>query len=111
VKVGRALEQLLPYFKALSDQQRVNIVRLLLEREHCVCELVEKLGLSQSTVSHHIKILKEIGLLNDRRRGTWNYYSINKNGFQRYASILDEKLFQPVSKSVFKECPSFNKGC
>ena len=49
---GRALEQLLLYFKALCDQQRVNIVSLLLEREHCVCELVEKLDLSQSTVSH-----------------------------------------------------------
>ena len=103
------MEQLLPYFKALCDQQRVNIVSLLLEREHCVCELVEKLGLSQSTVSRHVKILKETGLLNDRRRGTWNYYSLNKNSFKRYASILDEKLFQPVSKSVFKECPSIRE--
>ncbi len=105
------MEQLLPYFKALCDEKRIKIVSLLLEREHCVCELIEKLNLSQSTVSHHIKIVKQAGLLNERRCGTWNYYSINQSGFAQYASELEEKLFNPVSKAVYKECPSIKKGC
>ncbi len=106
-----ALKELLPYFKALCEENRINIIRLLLEREHCVCELIDKLNLSQSTVSHHVKILKQAGLLNERRRGTWNYYSLNQNGFRQYAVILEEKLFQPVSKALFKECPSANTRC
>ena len=96
-------------FKILGDENRVKIIGLLLEREHCVCELIEKLILSQSTVSHHLKIMKSAGLLNDRSRGTWNYYSLNKEGFARFAALLDEKLFLPVSLSTFKECPSFCK--
>ncbi len=105
------MKDLLPYFKALCEENRISIICLLLEREHCVCELIEKLNLSQSTVSHHIKILKQAGLLNERRCGTWNYYSINQSGFKQYAVILEEKLFQPVSKAVFKECPSANTRC
>lgn len=104
------MEDLLPYFKAFCAKQRIKIVHLLLEREHCVCELIEKLNLSQSTISHHIKILKQAGLLNERRRGTWNYYSLDKNGFARYASILEEKLFTPVSKAIFKECPNISNS-
>jgi ArsR family transcriptional regulator len=105
------LKELLPYFKALCEENRINIIRLLLEREHCVCELMEKLNLSQSTVSHHVKILKQAGLLNERSRGKWNYYSLHKSGFKQYASLLEEKLFQPVAKSVFKECPAAKTQC
>lgn len=103
------MEQLLPYFKALGEENRIKIIHLLLEREHCVCELIKKLNLSQSTVSHHVKILKEAGLLNDRRRGTWNYYSLNQSGFQQYASALEKKLFQPVAQAIFIECPRDHK--
>ena len=105
------MQELLPYFKALCEVNRIIIIKLLLEREHCVCELIDELQLSQSTVSHHIKILKQAGLLNERRRGTWSYYSINKSGFKEYASVLEEKLFHPVSKAVFKECPKANTQC
>ena len=105
------MKELLPYFKALCEENRINIVCLLLEREHCVCELIDKLDLSQSTVSHHLKILKQAGLLNERRRGTWNYYSLNKSGFKQYARALEEKLFQPVSKAVFQECPAAKERC
>lgn len=105
------MEQLLPYFKAFCEEKRIKIVNLLLDREHCVCELMELLNLSQSTISHHIKILKQAGLLNERRHGTWNYYSLNQSGFKQYALILEEKLFHPVSKAIFKECPALNKRC
>jgi len=105
------LKELLPFFKALGEENRIAIICLLLEREHCVNELMEKLNLSQSTVSHHLKILKQAGLLNERSRGNWNCYSLNKSGFKQYATVLEKKLFQPVAKSVFKECPAAKTRC
>jgi ArsR family transcriptional regulator, arsenate/arsenite/antimonite-responsive transcriptional repressor len=64
-------------FKALADPTRVAIVNLLAgARELCVCVLVEQLGLSQPTISHHLRILREAGLVNVERRGTWAYYSL-----------------------------------
>jgi ArsR family transcriptional regulator len=72
---------------------------------------MEQLNLSQSTVSHHVKILKRAGMLDERRSGTWNYYSLNKSGFAQVQSLFEDRLFMPVSKAVFRECPSFKKNC
>jgi ArsR family transcriptional regulator, arsenate/arsenite/antimonite-responsive transcriptional repressor len=105
------MKDLLLLFKTLGDEKRIKIVGLLLEREHCVCELIELLNLSQPTVSHHLKIMKKGGLLNERRRGTWNYYSLKKEGFAASAALLEERLFLPVAQSSFRECPSINKKC
>lgn len=103
------MKELLPLFKTLCDENRVKIISLLVEREHCVCELIEELKLSQSTVSHHLKVLKHAGLLNERQRGTWKYYSLNKKSFAEYAAVVEEKLFKPVFQSTFRECPSIKK--
>src|ERR671934_1205087 len=72
-----AAEALAARFKALSDPTRVAIVnRLAGAGEVCVCELVEEFELSQPTISHHLKILRESGLVDSRRRGTWAYYRL-----------------------------------
>jgi ArsR family transcriptional regulator len=64
-------------FKALGDPTRVAIVnRLAGAGEVCVCAFVGELGLSQPTVSHHLRILREAGLVEARRRGTWAYYRL-----------------------------------
>src|SRR5437868_14726339 len=64
-------------FKALADPARVAIVnRLAAADEVCVCNLVAALGLAQPTVSHHLKVLREAGLVDSRRRGTWAYYRL-----------------------------------
>ena len=64
-------------FKALSDPARVAIVnRLASRREACVCELVSVLDLAQPTVSHHLRVLREAGLIEQERRGTWMYYRL-----------------------------------
>lgn len=99
------MEKLLPYFKALCDEKRMKIVKLLLEGERCVCELIDKLDLSQATVSHHVAILKQAGLLRDRRQGKLNYYSLDQKGFNRYAEIMERELFEPVSSVVLRKCP------
>lgn len=66
------------FFKCLSDDTRLNIVTLVaLNKELCVCDLTEKLQLSQPKISRHLALLRSSGLLQDRRQGQWVYYSIN----------------------------------
>jgi ArsR family transcriptional regulator len=65
------------YFKALSDPTRVAIVnRLTGADEVCVCDLTAAFELSQPTVSHHLKVLRDAGLVESSRRGTWAYYRL-----------------------------------
>jgi ArsR family transcriptional regulator, arsenate/arsenite/antimonite-responsive transcriptional repressor len=74
---GRELDALAGQFKALSDPTRLSIVNSLANREECcVCEF-QHLGLSQPTISHHLKILREAGLVEvARKRGTWTFYRL-----------------------------------
>lgn len=65
-------------FKALSDETRLRMLILFAIRELCVCEVVKILGLSQSRVSRHLAILRGAGLVNDRREGTWIYYTLSE---------------------------------
>lgn len=76
--VGRELEQEAAVFKALGDPARLAILATLAGNGHevCVCDFVDGLNLNQSTISHHLKILKEAGLVTSVRRGTWGHYSL-----------------------------------
>ncbi len=64
-------------FKALSDINRLKIVQLLKEGELCVCELTFALSNSQSTVSHHLSVLKNAGLVKERKEGKWSYFRLS----------------------------------
>lgn len=77
-------------FKALADPHRVRIVNLLANEAgpRCVCDFTEPLGLSQPTVSFHLKKLVEAGLLDREQRGVWAYYSINREALDRLAGIF-----------------------
>lgn len=66
--------------KALSDETRVRVMKLLEERELCVCELMQVLEMSQPRISRHLGVLKNAGLVNDRREGKWVYYSLRPGG-------------------------------
>jgi DNA-binding transcriptional ArsR family regulator len=63
-------------FKALSDPTRIRILRLLRGRDLCVCELMSVLGMEQSRISHQMRVLREAGLVADRRNGRWMIYRI-----------------------------------
>jgi ArsR family transcriptional regulator len=78
-------------FKALADPHRVKIVNLLAISPEpvCVCEFTEPLGLSQPTVSHHLKKLVQAGLLEREQRGTWAYYSLRPDALDGLAAALD----------------------
>jgi DNA-binding transcriptional ArsR family regulator len=74
---GPATEPLAVQFKALADPTRVAIVnQLSAAGEVCVCNLVDTFHLSQPTISHHLKVLREAGLVEAARRGTWAYYRL-----------------------------------
>jgi ArsR family transcriptional regulator, arsenate/arsenite/antimonite-responsive transcriptional repressor len=82
-------EQLARRFKALGDPTRVAIVnRLAGAGEVCVCDLVDESELSQPTVSHHLRILREAGLVDARRRGTWAYYRLLPEAVEGLARSL-----------------------
>jgi ArsR family transcriptional regulator, arsenate/arsenite/antimonite-responsive transcriptional repressor len=80
-------------FKALGDPGRVRIVNLLANAPEpvCVCDFMPELGLSQGTVSFHLKKLLDVGLLEREQRGTWAYYSLNREGFDRLADVFATK--------------------
>jgi ArsR family transcriptional regulator len=77
-------------FKALADPARVKIVNRLAQTEApvCACEFVPALGLSQATVSHHLKKLTQVGLLDREQRGKWAYFSLNPNATTQLSSIV-----------------------
>ena len=78
-------------FRALADPHRVKIINLLATSPVpvCVCEFTGPLGLSQPTVSHHLKKLVAAGLLEREQRGTWAYYALNRDALGRLAAIAD----------------------
>lgn len=78
-------------FKALADPHRVRILHLLATSGEpvCVCELTAPLGLAQPTVSHHLKKLVAVGLLEREQRGTWAYFSLNREALDRLAALAD----------------------
>ena len=78
-------------FRALADPARVRIVNLLATSDEpvCVCNLIEPLGLSQATVSHHLKKLTDAGLLEREQRGKWAYFSLDDTAMARLATLAD----------------------
>jgi ArsR family transcriptional regulator, arsenate/arsenite/antimonite-responsive transcriptional repressor len=78
-------------FRALGDPARVRILNVLATNDEpvCVCHLVGPLGLSQPTVSHHLKTLMEVGLLDRQQRGKWAYFSLKPAAATRLAGLLD----------------------
>lgn len=80
-------------FKALGDPARVRIVHLLATSDEpvCVCELIEPLGLTQPTVSHHLKKLTAAGLLVREQRGVWAYYTLDEDALGRLGALVEAK--------------------
>jgi len=74
------------WFHALSDEARVQIVELLSHKERCVCELEQVLGIAQSRLSFHLKVLKDAGLLADRKEGRWMYYNLRRETLDQIAT-------------------------
>jgi ArsR family transcriptional regulator len=82
-------EDLATLFKALADPARVGIISMLSSSDEvCVCALTDELGLSQPTVSHHLRLLREAGLVSAEKRGTWSYYRLEPAALERLRGAL-----------------------
>ncbi|MFV0241734.1 MAG: ArsR/SmtB family transcription factor [Lacrimispora sphenoides] len=77
-------------FKAFCDEQRLAILELLQDGEKCACELLEKLDITQSTLSHHMKILCESGIVVGRKDGKWMHYSISESGIEHVKKLIND---------------------
>lgn len=77
-------------FKAFCDEKRLRILELLRGGEKCACILVEQLNMAQSTLSYHMKILCESGIVDSRQDGKWTHYKISENGSRDAINILKE---------------------
>lgn len=75
--------------KALGDTNRLEIVKMLSDGELCGCRLLERFEITQPTLSHHMKILVECGLVQDRRAGRWHYYSLNCETLTRFKTFIE----------------------
>ncbi len=97
--------------KALSDETRVRIMKLLEGGELCVCQLIEVLDMGQSTVSKHLGILKMAGMVEARKEGTWSYYRLADEFINTYNPVFrkilsgclnDDKTIQKDKKKLQK---------
>ena len=97
----KAMQHLIKALKALSDETRLRIMRVLLERECCVCEIMQALDISQSRASRNLGILQDAGFLKARREGLWIVYSVDWQTANLYATTLAKLLKDsPISNEV-----------
>lgn len=85
-------EEQIKIFKALSDQNRLEIIRILSCNETCACEILKNFDITQPTLSHHMKVLLDCGLVECTKRGTWNYYKLSSEKTEEIIRVL-KKLF------------------
>ena len=87
---ARARDRLVAVFRALGDPTRLEVFRLIAVQPDaiCVCDIVARFELSQPTISHHLKILRDAGLVTVSRRGVWAYYGVDRSGL----ALLDGAL-------------------
>lgn len=88
--MNRKNKEIATIFKALGDENRIAILTLLKHGERCICTIIEDMKISQSTLSHHMKILSDVALVQSRKEGKWTHYSINKKKYVEAIIILKE---------------------
>jgi ArsR family transcriptional regulator len=86
-------------FKAFCDETRLEVLSLLQSGEKCACVLLEKVGVGQSTLSHHMKILVNSGVVTARKDGKWTHYSISIAGSENAARLLRDLTKVTINKT------------
>lgn len=89
-------------FKAFCDVNRLQILELLRGGERCACDLLEDLHIGQSTLSHHMKILCDAGIVDGRKEGKWVYYSILPEGIKYAQKLLEQQM--PSNAGTIRTC-------
>ena len=91
-------------FKAFCDENRLMILEMLQSSEKCACVLLEKLEITQPTLSHHMKILCDSGIVTPRKEGKWTHYSISETGSQYASELLRQITMVSMDEAAEKEC-------
>ncbi|QAT48776.1 ArsR family transcriptional regulator [Caproiciproducens sp. NJN-50] len=97
-------------FKALGDPKRAMIVDMLSCGELCACKILEKFEMSQSTLSHHMKILCECGLVKGREEGKWTYYSLDADTVSETQQFFHD-ITSDKENCICRENTDCRKGC
>ena len=79
-------------FKAFCDENRIQILEMLREGEKCACHILEEMQVTQPTLSHHMKILCDAGVVVGRKEGKWMHYSISEIGLEKVMNYLNELM-------------------
>jgi len=82
-------ERAIELFHALSDETRLEIVELLRKGERCVCELTDTLDAAQSRLSFHLRVLKDAGIVRDRKDGRWVHYELSPDAFEEIETLVE----------------------
>ena len=90
-------------FKAFCDENRIRILKMLRNGEKCACKMLDELNVTQPTLSHHMKILCDSGIVVGRKEGKWMHYSISRDGAKAAADLLNDLTF-PQSGCTDKSC-------
>ena len=85
-------QEMVCIFKALSDENRIRILKMLRSGEKCACKLLEELNIGQPTLSHHMKILCDAGIVTGRKEGKWTHYSICCDSVKHIRGLMKELL-------------------
>ena len=91
-------------FKALSDERRLRILDLLHKGERCTCTLTDEMNMPQSSLSYHMKILCEAGIVTGREDGKWTHYQISKQGGERALALLKETITAEETQCSCDQC-------
>jgi ArsR family transcriptional regulator, arsenate/arsenite/antimonite-responsive transcriptional repressor len=91
-------------FHALSDRTRLSILRRLRLGERCVCDLTDALDAAQSRLSFHLRVLKDAGLVTDRKDGRWMYYTLNVETLAEVGELVDSLAAAPSASERRADC-------
>ncbi len=89
-------------FKAFCDENRLQILQLLRDGERCACSILDEMQITQPTLSHHMKILCDSGVVVGRKEGKWMHYSISEDGLENVMNYLNE--FMKNTKMCDRNC-------
>ena len=91
-------------FKAFCDENRLQILELLRSGEKCACKLLDDLHITQSTLSHHMKLLCDAGVVQGRKEGKWVHYSIDSAGAERAVELLRQQVSLDICCNTGGRC-------
>jgi len=97
-------------FKAFCDENRLMILEMLQGGEKCACVLLERLAISQPTLSHHMKILCDSGIVSARKVGKWTYYSISSEGCKQAIKLLNKLTLVEDREAVDENAVCCRRG-